>query len=515
MLRMVAYGVWLSFNEIWNLVFEEASLWRVCSTQTETSLLKFVTSQSRSIRPRRQEEFWFEGHGAVECFSEISISLTNNSAILAFLIWEVDASSAKMQEQNTKDPRPIWSKSGLGLRRTNGSSVQFLAHSRNILCKSLSLEMARSFESVESGKSCHSSLDINMNSISLSLAPASADQSCSSDAGKTHPQRRRVGLDKDSPSLISHSFFAVAWYYETIPILMITSAEFSLLFNESFLDLFFSRWKTDLWNSRCPSPRQKTAERSKRIPTLGIKPVAANSSPFKIPVSTSKHCNSKRWLEISSYRFCLQTPHWLVSQWKTWENEVVFLHLRISRALKLPPVVEFSDIIRSKPITTQVNIHIDKSFTELDAGTYPKPPWSMVMQDLSWWIDLSSVSWCFMILVFGTEFHRRLYHVAAELHLLTNACQLQNPLQAQGPLLIPRPVRSEIFHNRTCWQQTPFTLETLDTHLLHCKLQRKTLVIKNTNSLLCQLPVSNFVLPEPFTILQAVLHHQSFTPEIY
>jgi len=82
-----------------------------------------VTSQSRSIRPRRQEEFWFEGHGAVECFSEISISLTNNSAILAFLIWEVDASSAKMQEQNTKDPRPIWSKSGLGLRRTNGSSV--------------------------------------------------------------------------------------------------------------------------------------------------------------------------------------------------------------------------------------------------------------------------------------------------------------------------------------------------------------------------------------------------------
>ena len=83
---------------------------------------------------------------------------------------------------------------------------QFLAHSRNILCKSLSLEMARSFESVESGKSCHSSLDINMNSISLSLAPASADQSCSSDAGKTHPQRRRVGLDKDSPSLISHSF---------------------------------------------------------------------------------------------------------------------------------------------------------------------------------------------------------------------------------------------------------------------------------------------------------------------
>lgn len=44
-----------------------------------------------------------------------------------------------------------------------------------------------------------------------------------------------------------------------------------------------------------------------------------------------------------------------------------------------------------------------------------------------------------------------------------NTWQLQNPLQANGPLLIPRPVTSEIFHNRTCWQQTPFRLETVDT----------------------------------------------------
>ncbi len=41
-------------------------------------------------------------------------------------------------------------------------------------------------------------------SLSLSLAAASAHQSCSSDAGKSHSQRRRVGLDKDSPSLRSH-----------------------------------------------------------------------------------------------------------------------------------------------------------------------------------------------------------------------------------------------------------------------------------------------------------------------